>query len=1012
MNFKSIAYSGIGGAEGDTVFNATKKGLSFFSAKNGQLVADAVLLALFGAEGDFSKITAPAEILVSFESGGKDFKVKRVFLEQDGEILEDAVLMGADEEVLTEGSNSVHLAVEELSGTNKTAFEKLFVMDKSLPKHILKGTDAESLIKEVYENLPKNTEIGEKIKDLKLKLSEAEKAIALKPYTRAEFAKQEGIVLDSKKSAETIKAGLRETYLKLAETFAVSGNSEVSEILSRCAVIEGEIKGELSELAKCQKQIAELLSKNGEATKSLKRAEQNYIILNEAETSSRKMLNSLVLKSAENPLNYNIYDKLSPYLEEANKEVAVLEQKRLKLEDEIMLTAELVLELSERRQALRCCATYKKNVNEAVTLESQLKVLNSDSSVLNEELKNNESELSEKSAELTALIEGAEDIVSRQSALSAEIRGGFETFSEAINYDAVLKHEIYESSISVGVLLKELSDIDGRDAKILKEIENEGALKAQTAQKMSAVEEYVQTLEEKLNLLEEKRAEYDSFNRMREISDALLYGDRCPVCDNAVSVKSELPLRNTKPIVKQIEAIRAEMVKSRDAITELMGGIARLESAKMAHEAFIETSAGEKERIYKTIESYLQKHEVATPQELHEKVLLIAQIADNRLARFDEFRMNEIETSRTREAQARLNIRITELSDKIIPSLKARTSALTAEISTLTASHDKLKEALNGENGSDLVLNLRISEKEYETAEDELSEKNERMEYLKEECRKVEKLINALTARSVPITADGKEYSFPEFTVKAIMHDIGKIVIECEKIGKDKEEAKKQILALQFIIRKQKAQLEELSHDAIAKESAINAKQGILKNLSERFKSADKSEAGNLSKDLEERLNALHATEKDAYKAMAEAERKLKLFKEHNEGIESANESARVLKEKLNGVLSAEALLPNGEDIPFGEFRKALASETNAELTSLSGGKLRFELSKAGKPEIKLSKDNKAVAESDIGGKDKTAVAYAMVFAFSKILKNLSSHNLICAVNMSEDEIADLNLEA
>ena len=223
-------------------------------------------------------------------------------------------------------------------------------------------------------------------------------------------------------------------------------------------------------------------------------------------------------------------------------------------------------ELYERKLAIRDGADYKKAVQDGAVLEGNIAQAESSLAEANERIEalmKRRAELYEANVDVAAKAKKLGQDVQR---LEKEVRSGYATVEEAVNADALYKNTLYTKHLFVSEHEVDLDAVNKKIVAVEASAKGYGEKLEKLSTRKAEVVAHRAKLADKLALLNEKLMEYMSFNRLRDISNDIAYGSRCPVCDGFVAQKKDLPLRDTKALDDQIKAVQAELNKDDDAI--------------------------------------------------------------------------------------------------------------------------------------------------------------------------------------------------------------------------------------------------------------------------------------------------------------------------------------------------------------------------------------------------------------------------------------------------------------
>ena len=402
---------------------------------------------------------------------------------------------------------------------------------------------------------------------------------------------------------------------------------------------------------------------------------------------------------------------------------------------------------------------------------------------------------------------------------------------EAVDAATLYKQTIYAKHLWVSRNEVELDAVK-------KKIETVSGTKSTYAERLNTlvakrdeVARHRARLIEKLKLLNEKLTEYMSYNRLREIAGEVEYGGHCPLCDGFVSVKKDLPLRDTKALDDQIKAVEAEIAKDNAAIVEAESSIGQYKAAETVSAQYTEALEATGKNKEQAIEKVLNEYGVKSIPELFALVEKAAKEGNELTRKVDEYRRAEGELTRLEEAAVLLGKQTEVIEKEMLPAERNALQALRAEYEEVKSAYDVNATYFGGESALALADKLSVVEKEYEDVEDEISENEKRLAEIDAELGDVNKRIAQIEERRVTVEVNGAELAYGDVIVKVYSDYLIALEREAEEATAAKENVKLRIAGTRKVVNDVQAEAKAAADKVALEEAAISATEETAANL-------------------------------------------------------------------------------------------------------------------------------------------------------------------------------------
>ena len=838
MKLNTLSIKGTNAAEAFYDFGNKAAGCIVLADADGKNLREALSYVFYGEAPAGRELPLTAELKFVIED--VEYSLTRsTALNADGAAEESAILTGADGKAVCEGTEAVNAFIDEKVGLNKVCFEELFYIDRDEAANIYADTlTRESFIAEKMAKFATSEDVMAKYAALKDEERALMEHIDMVDAVTRDELKEQQLAVDSDKLAlddvrariESVKLDLgyaakyqeelnayydavakmdalkarNDEMAALAERAARStAASEVAAAYEKYDALKADIAAKKAALEADRKAKEALEAKAQSGEKSLKMLGDEYVAAAERERGLNAALRDLIVKGDEAPERADILRGTDPYYAKFDEECEGLKARR------------------EVKQAVRDGAAAEARMAgiaaEIKTIEERIERLNANRATLIEDGK--------------ALKENEKSRKAAVQKLAKEIRGNHATVEEAVDAATLYKQTIYAKHLWVSRNEVELDAVK-------KKIETVSGTKSTYAERLNTlvakrdeVARHRARLIEKLKLLNEKLTEYMSYNRLREIAGEVEYGGHCPLCDGFVSVKKDLPLRDTKALDDQIKAVEAEIAKDNAAIVEAESSIGQYKAAETVSAQYTEALEATGKNKEQAIEKVLNEYGVKSIPELFALVEKAAKEGNELTRKVDEYRRAEGELKRLEEATALINKQTEVIEKEMLPAERNALQALRAEYEEVKSAYDVNATYFGGESALALADKLSVVEKEYEDIEDEISENEKRLAEIDAELGDVNKRIAQIEERRVTVEVNGAELAYGDVIVKVYSDYLIALEREVADATAAKENVKLRIAGTRKVVNDVQAEAKAAADKVALEEAAISATEETAANL-------------------------------------------------------------------------------------------------------------------------------------------------------------------------------------
>jgi DNA repair exonuclease SbcCD ATPase subunit len=1093
MKFIQLAFENIGGQSKTIDFGNKISGCVMVAGMSGRQLSEALRYALFGAMGDYASLTLPARILLKFETGGESYTLIRLFeADESGSPSEKAVLSDLSEiNIIEEGSQKVNSFVSEKLGLSARAFEKLFYMDRSAVGSALAGDASarESFVAEAVGGITTLDEIISKIDALKT----AEKAIldhmdAIEPVTRKALKEQRSVTDADKVAVDSLKNDiaavhalinkaaqyeddLSKYYLAVAKLEKLSAQSEAVEKLAErnafsreanaLSAIYTQYQTEQQKISVLKKSLGDkkaekeaLQSKINESKQSIKKLEQKFIYHNEKTAELDKALRKLLADAAKDPDSLKIDEIIENYYAGTRKTMQELEQTQSTLNarcNELKAQCEA---LQARKLELRNNPEYKKAVQDGAVLEAKMSRVSTEIAAVAADIQKHEKEQAQISEKLSAQAETIRALQLRCEELERELRNGKKNLNEAENAVVLYSQSIYGKHIMVSSYEAEIKAIEQKIERLKATIENFNTKRGAILQRKKEVLAHIEKLEGKRTLLMDKLTAYIGYNRLKEYSDAIEYGSRCPLCDNFVTFKKDIPVKDTGLIQEQIDIVDKELAKDKQALAEADQTIEQYDTNLSISNQYIAALNDTKAQKQAAIAVILSDFGVKTTEELYQKTSEAAEAYKKFLRGLNEYHETEAELRRLSENNALTLANFNVLTKEVLPAAKEQLAVLNKEITELGSEYEKILPLFNEETAADILVKLQILETEYAKAESELEAKQQELAKVTAECEENLEILTLGRHRAAPVIHKGERYSYKQVIVKSVAEVCNVLLAEIDENEEQKEITKVRLSALKKLAEKYKAQAEELAVAIAGLEASVasaeSVAEGIYAHYREKFVSMGVASQEDLealvvdpeilaSREKEvlafrdeisraqesvnnfadsvnsnlvyhdelnqnrETLALLEDKLQDATARLSVSNAKLADMSARYDDLVDSNRKLSVLQEKLRALEELSSAISDGAVIAK-DFARLVIERASKKIQRWTSDRYSLEISSNGQVALRNNLKGKPVSPSKFNKEEKMLLSIGLSNALTSALSDLLVTDLTTSISVSTDE--------
>ncbi len=964
MKLINLVFQGITTREETYDFSNKAAGCIVLQDAEKDALAKALSFAFYGSV-DPTKYSLPLVVNLKFMIDDVEYDLVRSLARDDsGKAVEKASLTDLNDGVIYgEGKEDIDAYLLAKIGLEKEAFEKLLFIDE-LSTVALGETlaDREAFVAEQIATLATSQKVIGKLNELR----EQERGLmeyveGIETVTRDEIKEQQLRVENDKLSLDALRQQIDEVnaeilnaekYREEIDTYNAL-NAKMDTIMAK----EGAMQDLASQAAKSEeaKDIAAVFYKYQATMGELKVLEESIAAeTQELESLSAKLeegkgsekllgdeyarealrsaelqnkMREIIVEGAKNPQSVKIKETIESYYAETAPEIEELSKKKKIIDAEYDSLVKANKALQERKVAIRDTAEYKKAVQDGAVLEGNIAQAEDAYSLCQgriEALYKRKADLQDVQA-LNG--EAIKPLAKEVAKLEKELKGNNGSIQDTINQDALYKQTIYTKHLFV-------SDHEVELDAVTKKIEAVKATAVAYGEKLNTLSKrraevlaHKAKLSDKLGLLNEKLMEYLSFNRLRDISNDIAYGTRCPVCDGFVAQKRELPLRDTKALDDQIKAVQAEIKKDEDALMGAEATIGQYQAATAVSSQYLESLEATKKVHEEAISLVLKEYNVDSIVALFDLTRKAVASSNELVKKVDLYNKKKAEFDKLNANNAIIAEQIKNIDNVLLPQEVELLGSLEGLINETKAVYDEVGAYFNGESAIALLEKLQVVENEYEALEKELEANEAKLATLKAEKDEVDARYNALTARTILVKEGNLELTYSEVVTKSYSDFLSAICAEIDKAEEAKASTKLRIQGLKKVVDALESDYQAKKEDIIAKiaslESAQNTATAIYADAEAKF-----NELGIKS---EYDLNALIMSDADLESAKA------KIFA-YDEDVAVTREDLRALNESINAHLGYY----ENYEANVALLEKLREQEVQAVLT-LSGGKAKLD---------------------------------------------------------------------
>ena len=866
MKLNTLSIKGSNAAEYFYDFGNKAAGCIVLADADGKNLREALSYVFYGEAAAGRELPLTAELKFVIED--VEYSLARTTsADAEGAVTESAVLTGADGKTVCEGVEAVNAFIDEKVGLNKVCFEELFFIDRDEAANIYADTlTRESFIAEKMAKFATSEDVMAKYAALK----DEERALLehidmVEAVTRDELKEQQ-LIVDSDKLAlddvrgriESVKLDLgyaakyqeelnayydavakmdalkarNDEMAALAERAARStAASEVAAAYEKYDALKADIaaKKKALEADKKEKEALEAKAQSGE--NSLKLLGDEYVAAAERERGLNAAIHDLIVSGNETPQRTDILRGADAYYAKFDEESEELKARREVLENEAGELVTKLDELTKRKIAIRESSGYKQAVRDGAAAEARMAGITAEIKTIEERIERLSANRAALADDAKALKDNEKNRKNEVQKLEREIRGKYATVEEAVDAAILYKQTLYakhlwvsRNEVELDAVKKKIEGVEGTKGTYADRL-------ATLTTKREEVSRHRARLIEKLRLLNEKLTEYMSYNRLREIAGEVEYGGHCPLCDGFVSVKKELPLRDTKALDDQIKAVEAEIAKDNAAIVEAESSIGQYKAAETVSAQYLEALETTKKNKEQAIAKVLDEYGVKSIPELFALVEKAAKDGNELTRKVDNFRRAEGELTRLEEATALIAKQTDAIDNELLPAERNALQALRDEYADVKSAYDVNATYFGGESALSLADKLTVVEKEYEDIEDEISSDEARLSEVDGELNEINKRIADIEERKVKVEVNGVELTYGEIIVKVYTDYLIALEREAAEATAAKENVKLRIAGTRKVVNDVQAAAREAADKVALAEASIAATEETASNL-------------------------------------------------------------------------------------------------------------------------------------------------------------------------------------
>lgn len=926
MKLINLVFQGITAREETYDFGNKAAGCIVLQDAEKVALTEALGFAFYGSV-DPTKYTLPLVVELKFMIDDVEYALTRALVrEPSGAVSEKVALSDLNDGVIYgEGKEDIDAYLLSKIGLDKEEFEKLLFIDEEYVAPIGENrVTRESFVAEQIATLATSKKVIGKYNELKAEEEELLNYIeSIETVTRDEIKEQLLVVDNEKLSLDALRNQIEEVNIEImnAEKYReeLDAYNEANAKMESISSKEAEMQDLASRAAKSEeaKEIAQVFYKYQETMKGLQDLEQEIVFqMQEADVleakvqegkNSEKLLgdefaqasiraNELNAKMREiikegsvNPHSVKIKETIESYYAESAPEIQEISEKKKEVDANYDVLVKEIEELQARKVAIRDSAEYKKAVQDGAVLEGNMAQAEStlkESQDRVEALEKRRADLYEKNVEIAGK---AKELNSEVTKMEKELKGSNGSVQDTINQDALYKQTIYTKHLFVSDHEVALDAVNKKIEGVKVAAEGYSEKLAILSKRRSEVMVHRGKLQDKLDLLNEKLMEYMSFNRLRDISNEIAYGTRCPVCDGFVAQKKDLPLRDTKALDDQIKAVQAEIKKDDDALMGAESTIGQYQAATAVSNQYLENLIETKEVHAQAIASVLNEYKVNSIAELFDLTGKAVANSNVLIKKVDLYNKKRAELIKLQEANNLIVEQIKDIDSVQLPRELAISAELNQLIVDTKQAYDAMGSYFAGESAIALLDKLQVVESEYEQIEIALEEKEVELKELSGVKAEIDDRYNALTTRNFVLSDNGLDLNYSDVVTKAYSDLLSAICAEIDKAEEVKERAKLRLQGLKKVTADIEAKRDEIRETIIARVASLESAQSTVSEMYAEYE----KKFDEIGIKTEADLNAIVMSDDELEKAKA------KVFA-YDEDLAVTRDELRSLNESIN----------------------------------------------------------------------------------------------------------------
>lgn len=868
MKLINLVFQGITAREENYDFGNKAAGCIVLQDAEKSALLQALSFAFYGSV-DPTKYTLPLVVNAKFMIDDVEYDLTRTLeREESGAACEKVALSDLNDGVIYgEGKEDIDAYLVEKIGLDKEEFEKLFFIDEEAVSALQENlVTRESFVAEQIASLATSKKVLGKYNELKAEEDELMTTLeGIETVTRDEIKEQQLRVDNADISLNALRKQIEEVNVEImnAEKYReeLDAYNEVNAKLEILSAKEEEMQTLASKAARSEdaKEIAQVFFKYQETMKGLDEMEQDIIAQTEALDAmeakiaegkdSEKLLadeytvanlravelnakmREIIKEGSINPQSVKIKETIESYYAETAPEMEELSAKKKDVDAKYNAIVEEISALQTRKLAIRDSAEYKKAVQDGAVLEGNIAQAEStlkESQDRVEALEKRRADLYDKNVELAGK---AKELDVEVSKMEKEIKGSNGSVQDTINQDALYKQTIYTKHLFVSDHEVALDAVNKKIEGVKVAAQGYGEKLNLLTKRRAEVTTHRAKLQDKLDLLNEKLMEYMSFNRLRDISNDIAYGTRCPVCDGFVAQKKDLPLRDTKALDDQIKAVEAEIKKDDNALMGAETNIGQYQAATAVSNQYLENLIETKKVHEEAIQSVLNEYKVASIQELFALTGKAVQASNELIKKVDLYNKKRAELIKVREANNLVVEQIKDIDNVQLPREMEISKELEQLIVETKYAYDQMASFYQGESAIALLEKLQVVEGEYEQIELALEAKEAELNEIKADKVAIDERLNALVTRNIVVADGDLELSYSEVVTKSYSDFLSAICQEIDKAEATKDRAKLRLQGLKKVVGDLEANRDELREIIIARVARLESAQDTVAEM-------------------------------------------------------------------------------------------------------------------------------------------------------------------------------------